>query len=99
MQILYGARELLARERVTVFQFEYNHRWVYSRHFLKDVFDFARSLPYILGKITLTGIEFYDEWHPELERYFEGNYVLMHRDSVCRFAHKRGQFDQRNTYA
>lgn len=99
MEILIGARELLARERVTVFQFEYNEQWIYSRHFLKDVFDFVHALPYMLGKITPTHIEFYDEWHPELERYFQGNYVLMHRESLCRFAHKRVRLDKRNTYA
>jgi FkbM family methyltransferase len=98
-EILLGARNLFVHERVTVFQFEYNYRWVLARHFLKDVFDFIRGLPYMLGKITPTHIEFYDGWHPELERYFEGNYVLVHREFIGHFVYKKGQFDYRNTYA
>jgi len=98
-EVLFGAGGLLKQERVTVFQFEYNHRWVFARHFLKDIFDFSRNLPYVLGKITPTHIELYDEWHPELEKYFEGNYVLIHRNFIDSFTHKNGKFDARNTYA
>ena len=87
------------RERVSVLQFEYNHCWIYARRCLKDVFDFASDTCYILGKVTPTHVEIYDEWHPELDRFFEGNYLLVHQNFINRLAHKRGKFDKRNMYA
>ena len=96
MDVLRGARESLKHERIRVFQFEYNHRWVYSRNFLRDVFEFIRGLPYFLGKLTPGVIEFYQEWHPELERFFEGNYVLVHRDARQWFPHRLMKFDSSN---
>ncbi|MGH7741564.1 MAG: FkbM family methyltransferase, partial [Candidatus Eiseniibacteriota bacterium] len=79
MEVLLGARAAFAAGRVTACQFEYNLRWVYARHFLKDAFDFAATIPYRLGKVTPQGIETFRGWHPELERFFDGNYVLLHR--------------------
>lgn len=75
--VLQGARDSLRAGRIRVWQFEYNWKWVMARHFLKDVFDFIRGLPYAIGKLYGDGIEVFDDWHPELERFFEGNYVLI----------------------
>jgi FkbM family methyltransferase len=98
--VLRGAAGLFAQERVMVAQFEYNHRWVYARHYLKDVFDFARDLPYAVGKLTPGGVELYDGWHFELERFFEANYVLVHRSLIGRLPAVRGTFTtDDNTYA
>lgn len=30
---------------------------------------------YLVGKVTPDGVEHYREWHPELEKFVEGNYV------------------------
>jgi FkbM family methyltransferase len=82
LRVIRGAGELIRRGAIRVLQFEYNHRWVYSRSFLKDVFDFIEDSPYYVSKICSDAVEIYVEWHPELERYFETNYALVHRDFV-----------------
>lgn len=98
--VLHGAARLFAEERVMVAQFEYSHRWVYARRYLKDVFDFAAGLPYVVGKLTPGHVELYDGWHFELERFFEANYVLVHRGLVGRIPAVRGTFTMDdNTYA
>ncbi|HEX6912929.1 MAG TPA: hypothetical protein VF142_21145 [Longimicrobium sp.] len=73
-------------------QFEYNHRWVYARHFLKDVFDLMRGMPYAVGKLTPAGVELYDDWHFELERFFENNFLVLHRTLVDRVPTVHGTF-------
>jgi FkbM family methyltransferase len=81
MDVLYGAETALTNGLIDVWTFEYNHRWIHSRHFLKDVYDFIASKPYRIGKLYGNGIEFHDSWHPELERFFETNFVLIRRES------------------
>jgi FkbM family methyltransferase len=78
LRVIQGATELLRRGKLGIVQFEYNSRWVYSRSYLKDVFDLVRGTPYWIAKICSTSLEIYVEWHPELERFFETNYVLVH---------------------
>lgn len=98
MEVLNGARKLFEEKRILACQFEYNSRWVYSRRFLKDVFDFIKELPYRVSKITPGGLEIYDAWHPELERFMEGNYVLLSEDAAHLFEARKGAFDRSNTY-
>jgi FkbM family methyltransferase len=98
-RVLEGAKELLREEKIDVFQFEYNHRWIFSRCYLKDVFDLVNGLPYSVGKLGPTSIEIYEAWHPELERFFQSNYVLLHGSALGRFNVRRGTFDISNTYA
>jgi len=81
LNILAGADKTLQHGKVDVWQFEYNHRWIGGRAFLKDVFDFIRDKPYLIGKLYGNGIETYDKWHPELERFIESNYVLIRKGS------------------
>jgi FkbM family methyltransferase len=78
LRVIQGATELLKKGRIGVLQFEYNHRWVYSRTYLKDVFDLVKAMPYSIAKICSSGLEVYVDWHPELERFFETNYALVH---------------------
>jgi FkbM family methyltransferase len=79
LKVIRGAFELMQRGAIGVLQFEYNHRWVYSRTFLKDVFDLVRGTPYEVAKVCANSLEIYTEWHPELERYFENNYALINK--------------------
>jgi FkbM family methyltransferase len=99
LKVLEGARELLLQKRIDVFQFEYNHRWVFSRCLLKDVFKLMQGLPYRIGKIEPTSIELFDEWHPELDRFFQSNYVVISEHALNWFNVHRGTFDESNTYA
>jgi FkbM family methyltransferase len=80
LRVIRGAMELIERGRIGVLQFEYNHRWIYSRAYLKDVFDLIRGTPYRIAKICPGSLEIYVEWHPELERFFETNYALVHEE-------------------
>jgi FkbM family methyltransferase len=75
LTVLRGARTMLAEHRIAVVQFEYNHRWVFARAFLRDAFEFLADLGYRVGKLTPKGVEFYPGWDPDLETFVEGNYV------------------------
>jgi FkbM family methyltransferase len=74
--VLAGARESLRTQAISIVQFEYNHRWIPARRFLKDVFGLVQPFGYRIGKLTPRGIEKYPAWEPELESFVEGNYVL-----------------------
>jgi FkbM family methyltransferase len=80
-RVLEGARAMLENGKIAMLQFEYNHRWIAFRAYLKDVFDLAQPLGYSLGKVTPRGIECYRYWHHELESFREGNYLLW-RDAL-----------------
>jgi FkbM family methyltransferase len=84
LAVLRGAQALLVQRRISVVQFEYNHRWVYSRSFLRDAFDLLSPLGYRLGKLTPLGVEFYPGWDPDLETFIEGNYVACSPEIVGR---------------
>ena len=99
MSVLAGAAGLMGREAVYAVQFEYNHRWVYSRHYLKDAFDIVEGTNYRVGKVVPEGVELYRRWHPELERFFEGNYLIIHNSALDWFSTREGSFDDSNTYA
>ena len=73
--ILRGAHALLAEHRIAVAQFEYNHRWILGRFFLRDAFEFLLALGYRVGKVTPRGVEFYPGWDADLETFVEGNYL------------------------
>lgn len=94
--VLEGGAAMLAGGHVDLVQFEYNWRWLLNGRSLHWVFDFARDKPYLLGKLTRSGIVTFDEWHFELDKFFEGNYVLIRRGgpyiSLCR----RARFDSSN---
>jgi FkbM family methyltransferase len=73
--VLSGCRRALRARAVSLVQFEYNHRWIRARHYLKDAFDLLEPLGYRIGKLTPRGIESYPGWDPDLETFVEGNYL------------------------
>ncbi|MDG4550483.1 MAG: FkbM family methyltransferase [Candidatus Contendobacter sp.] len=96
MSVLMGAQQSLREGRVEVWQFEYNYRWIANHHNLKDVFNLIEEMPYCLGKLYGNGIEIYEKWHPELDRFFEGNYVLIREGSEIKKFGIFVQFDVGN---
>jgi FkbM family methyltransferase len=82
LRVIEGAQQNLKSGRVGVLQFEYNHRWIYSRTYLRDVFELVRDTPYRIAKVCSNALEIYVEWHPELERFFETNFALVHEQLV-----------------
>jgi FkbM family methyltransferase len=85
-ECILGASGLLTRKAIDVLQFEYNERWIGTRHYLRDVFNLVKPLGYAIGKITPEGVEFYAEWHWELETCRGGNYICCTQDWLTRFA-------------
>lgn len=83
--VIEGAREMLEKGAIDMIQFEYSHRWIIPRHFLRDVFELLQPYGFRIGKITPEGIEFYDEWHFELESFREGNYLACKAEHVSLF--------------
>ena len=53
--------------------------------------------PYVLGKVHRHGVELFEGWHPELERYFETNFVLLRRGSPFEAIGRRVRFDRSNS--
>lgn len=98
-KVLQGAEKTLKEEHVDVLQFEYSHRWIYSRTFLRDVFRFAEELPYSICRIRSNRLERLQKWHPELERFFDANFALVHPRAEGWFDIHDGRFDESNTYA
>lgn len=98
-RVLAGATPLLRAGAIDVIQFEYNHRWVFGRSFLKDVFELVDGLPYAVARVDPDHLTLFQEWHPELERFFQSNYALVSEAAVEWFPIVRGHFDAANTYA
>ncbi len=96
MEVIRGALSLLKEERISVLQFEYNHRWAFSGNFLRDVFVTIEFLPYKLVKLQGDSLLVFEKWHPELDKFFEGNYGLVHHDSLNWFPTKSAEFDKFN---
>lgn len=99
LRVLRGALPLFSDGRIDVAQFEYNSRWIYSRSYLKDVFDMFSGLPYRIARIRPGHIELFEDWHFELERFFEANYLVVSDNALDWFDVRRGSFDASNTYA
>lgn len=97
--VIQGAGVALAAGRIEILQFEYNWRWLLNHRALRDVFLFRDSVApgYLLGRLCNGCIEFHGEWHFELDRYFEGNYVLIRRDSPLAALGSEYCFDASNT--
>ena len=83
LAVLRGARALLAEHRIAVAQFEYNHRWILARFFLRDAFEFLLALGYRVGKLTPRGVEFYPGWDADLETFVEGNYLACDPEAAA----------------
>ncbi len=97
MEVIRGALPLLTDEKISILQFEYNHRWVFARNFLRDAFMSIEKLPYKLAMLQPDHILIFGEWHPELDRFFEGNYALVHVDALDWFPAKRVSWDRYGT--
>jgi FkbM family methyltransferase len=98
LSVLTGARALLEQGRIDIFQFEYNHRWVFSRSFLKDVFDLIEGLNYSIVRVDPGIFPVFDKWHPELDRFFQSNYALVHDRARRWLPLRQGAFDASNVF-
>lgn len=97
MEVIRGALPLLNDGKILILQFEYNHRWIYARNYLRDAFICIEELPYKLAMLQPNELWVFSEWHPELERFFEGNYALIHNDAMAWFPTRNVLWDRYNT--
>lgn len=92
-------RSLLPQLRdgaIGVVQFEYNWRWLPSGASLRSVFDLVEGSAYRVGRLVAGGIELFDRWNAEADRYFEANYVLVRADLLAALPHREGRWDESN---
>lgn len=94
--VLEGAIETLRAGRIGAMQFEYNFLWLSNRFSLGQIFRLVEGLDYRLGKIVPDGIELYDEWHFELDRYIMANFVLVRGDLCDVLGARAYRFDAKN---
>jgi FkbM family methyltransferase len=94
--VMKGAQKALREGRIGIVQFEYNSRWLPNHSSLHDVFELIADKPYRLGKLVGEHLEVYERWHPELDRFFETNYVLVRLDSALLSLGRAVQFNQSN---
>lgn len=94
--VLFGAVEALRAGRIGAMQFEYNYLWLKNRFALEQIFRFAEDLDYRVGKIVPEGIEIYDAWHFELDRYIMANFVLIRSDLTEALGARPYRFDGQN---
>lgn len=97
LSIIRGALPLLEGGKIGLLQFEYNHCWLETRSLLRDVFDLLPRIPYRLGKVVPDGIETFRNWNPEIEKFYEANYVLVRNDLAVAYGVKDFEFDCYNT--
>ena len=75
--ILFGLSKTLNEGKVDLVQFEYNARWIKNKSFLYEVFDLIKNKNYIIGKIINRRFVVFQEWHFELEKFSECDYILI----------------------
>ena len=97
LNVLSGAVETLRAGKIGAIQFEYNFLWLHNRFSLYQVFRFIEGLDYRFGKVVPDGIELYDQWHLELDRYIMTNCVLVRCDLCAALNARPYQFSRDNT--
>lgn len=95
--VIKGAINALARSVFDLIQFEYNWRWILNSLTLKNIFQLVENLPYRVGKLAGDRILIFDEWHFEMDRYFENNYVLIRKDGPFENLGVKAHYDISNT--
>jgi len=96
LNVLRGAEQAMREGRIDLIQFEYNWRWLLNRASLLQVFELVEGMPYRFGKLVGRSIVWFTQWHYELDRYFENNYVLARRGSGFDRLGRMAAFDGSN---
>ncbi|MEP4484846.1 MAG: FkbM family methyltransferase [Halioglobus sp.] len=94
--VIGGALASMAAGKIDLIQFEYNWRWLLNSQSLKNVFQLIDGLPYKLGKLAGEEILLFEEWHFEMDRFFENNYVLIRRGGPFDGLGVRAEYDASN---
>lgn len=97
--VLQGAKKALSEGAVGIVQFEYNWRWIAAKNSMRDVFELAKQFDYRVGLCSARDLITYVDWAPELDRYFENNYVLLRPDIAEKLDARMMRWSTRNTLA
>lgn len=95
--VLEGFSGLFAAQAIGIAQFEYNSRWIAAHRALRDVFALAAEHDYAVGRVDAQGIELFDRWNPECDRFFEDNYALVSRAWRSASFVRKGAWSESNT--
>jgi FkbM family methyltransferase len=94
--VIMGCKEMFKNNRIIALQFEYNWRWINSKSYLKNVFDYFNDTNYLIGKITSNEVQIINDWNPELEKFYESNYLIINKDHIANFKHNFYYFNNKN---
>lgn len=78
--VLKGASNLLFKKRINHIQFEYGGCYQDSKSKLEEVFLYLKERGYIIGKMTVEGVDFIHQFLSEMEDYSYCNYLGIHQD-------------------
>jgi FkbM family methyltransferase len=87
LEVLRGLEALLETRAVAIVQFEYNWRWLVNGSSMRAAMLLADRHGYRLGRVAPDGLEIYEGWNAELDRFFETNYALVRPDVLLRLRH------------
>tara|TARA_X000000368_G_scaffold81982_1_gene61879 strand:- start:10800 stop:11639 length:840 start_codon:yes stop_codon:yes gene_type:complete len=94
--VIMGCKEMFKNNQIIALQFEYNWRWINSKSYLKNVFDYFNDTNYLIGKITSNEVQIINDWNPELEKFYESNYLIINKDHIANFKHNFYYFNNKN---
>jgi len=95
--VILGCEEMFKNHSIVALQFEYNWRWINSSSYLKNVFDLFENTDYLIGKITSKKVKLIEQWNPELEKFYESNYLIVNKNYLKNFKHDFYYFNKKNT--
>lgn len=76
--IIKGMINLLLKNRIDFFQFEYGGTFEDSNTTLGEVFDFIKDYKYDVYKISDSGLQYLSSFRSELENYEKCDYLVAH---------------------
>jgi FkbM family methyltransferase len=82
LDVLLGAKEMLAEQRIHIVQFEYGEAYVAAGVLLKDVVEFMADFDYDLYKLMPRGLILIGGYDTKLENFLNSNYVLVLRGGL-----------------
>ena len=94
--VILGCKEMFNNNNIVALQFEYNWRWINAGSYLKNVFDLFENTNYLIGKITSNKVQLIEKWNPELEKFYENNYLIVHKNYLKNFKHDFYYFSKKN---
>lgn len=97
MAVIEGLEPLIAGRRIDCIQFEYSSNWLASGRSMRDICALAERSGYRLANLIDGRLELIPGWNPELDRFFEWNYILVSPDALPKLPHRELRWTESNT--